>query len=146
MHRGRKRVFLVCLQIQYPTGITTGYNTFRHNHDKKTRPRDQESYYSKQIVGYIQLSQHIDQCCILSPSPFSPSLFHFLSLSISNFPPSLLPLQKSVMKDRSSGLSSLQYTLVSHVNMTINNAPFHFVSIELHCDPDVTPACVSKQR
>jgi xylosylprotein 4-beta-galactosyltransferase len=90
------------MTIQYPIGITTGYNTFRHNHDKQKRPRDQDSYHSKQI--------------------------------------------KSIMKDRTSGLSSLQYTLVSHMNMTINNAPFHFVSIELHCDPDVTPACVTKQR
>ena len=81
MPRGRKRVFLVCLQIQYPTGITTGYNTFRHNHDKKKRPRDQESYYSKQIVGYSYpntltsvvfslLPPSLPLSFIFSPSPF----------------------------------------------------------------------------
>jgi len=30
--------------IQYPQGITTGYKTFRHIHDKVKRPRDQKSY------------------------------------------------------------------------------------------------------
>ena len=45
------------------------------------------------------------------------------------------------MRDRTTGLSTLKYSLVSHANMTINGAPFHFVSIELDCDTNVTPHC-----
>lgn len=48
------------------------------------------------------------------------------------------------MRDRTTGLSTLKYTLVSHVNMTINDAPFHFVNIELDCDRSITPHCDSR--
>ena len=49
-------VFRCCVpfqQVQYPTGITTGYNTFRHNHDKEKRPRDQMTYYDKKTVSKV---------------------------------------------------------------------------------------------
>lgn len=88
--------------IHYPTGITTGYDTFRHNHDKEKRPRDQKSYYSQQT--------------------------------------------KSVMKDRSTGLNTIQYKVISRVNMTIDNAPFYFVNVHLYCDPDFTPNCINKPK
>ncbi|XP_003391828.3 PREDICTED: beta-1,4-galactosyltransferase 7-like, partial [Amphimedon queenslandica] len=32
------------LQLHRPAGITTGNKTFRHNHDRKVRPRDMKSY------------------------------------------------------------------------------------------------------
>jgi xylosylprotein 4-beta-galactosyltransferase len=32
------------LKIHRPAGITTGYKTFKHNHDKKERKRDMKSY------------------------------------------------------------------------------------------------------
>ena len=48
---------------------------------------------------------------------------HTLSLTISlSHTCSLSHTQKSIIKDRSSGLSNLRYTLVSHANMTINDA------------------------
>ena len=47
--------------------------------------------------------------------PLSLSLSHTHTLSLTH-------TQKSIMKDRPSGLSTLRYTLVSHANMTINDA------------------------
>lgn len=32
------------MKVHYPQGIRTGYNTFKHNHDKEKRPRDQKRY------------------------------------------------------------------------------------------------------
>ena len=50
-------------------------------------------------------------------------------------------IQVSRKRDRSTGLNNLKYSVVSHLNMTINRAPFHFVSVELDCDTNVTPFC-----
>lgn len=43
------------VQVHYPKGITTGYNTFKHNHDKQKRPRDQTNYYSQQTVSHSNM-------------------------------------------------------------------------------------------
>ena len=38
------------LQIFQPKGITTGYKTFLHIHDKDARPRDQKRYHNQYEV------------------------------------------------------------------------------------------------
>ena len=43
---------VIHLQIFQPKGITTGYKTFLHIHDKDARPRDQKRYYNQYEVGY----------------------------------------------------------------------------------------------
>ena len=35
------------MTVHYPQGITTGYNTFRHIHDKDRRPRDQKRFLNQ---------------------------------------------------------------------------------------------------
>lgn len=40
-----------------------------------------------------------------------------------------------------TGLHSVRYKLVSNIEMTIDGAPLHFVSVTLECDYDVTPFC-----
>lgn len=52
----------VGMKVHYPQGITTGYRTFKHIHDKQKRPRDQSknkkqwdvSYGTCDVVLYIQ--------------------------------------------------------------------------------------------
>ena len=52
--------------------------------------------------------------------------------------------QKKVQfqRDRSTGLDTLKYTLLSEVHMTIKDAPCVIYNVELHCDKDVTPWCI----
>ena len=44
-------------------------------------------------------------------------------------------------RDRVTGVKTVQYTLVSNIEMTIDNAPMHFVGVTLECDYKVTPFC-----
>ena len=44
---------LYLFQIHRPIGITTGYKTFKHNHNKHLRPRDMKSYNNQWRVKYI---------------------------------------------------------------------------------------------
>lgn len=39
-------------QLLRPKGITTGYNTFKHIHDKVKRPRDYKRYGSQKQVQF----------------------------------------------------------------------------------------------
>lgn len=39
------------MKVHYPQGITTGYNTFRHIHDREKRPRDQKRLYNQWEVS-----------------------------------------------------------------------------------------------
>ena len=49
--------------------------------------------------------------------------------------------QMSRRRDRSTGLNTLKYTVVSDIEMTVAGAPLHFVSVELECDYNLTPFC-----
>lgn len=46
-------------QVHYPQGITTGYKTFRHVHDKKKRPRDQKRYHNQWDVSVTVTWCHV---------------------------------------------------------------------------------------
>ena len=46
----------VFAQVTRPTGIKTGYKTFRHIHNKKTRPRDNKRYFNQTQVCHIYIS------------------------------------------------------------------------------------------
>lgn len=85
------------MEVHYPQGITTGYQTFKHMHDRHKRPRDQKAYKNQWDL--------------------------------------------SRRKDRKTGFSTVKYDLVSSVEMSIDGAKFHFVSVEVHCDYKVTPFC-----
>ena len=39
------------MKIHHPEGISTGYQTFRHIHDRHKRPRDQKSYHNQREVS-----------------------------------------------------------------------------------------------
>lgn len=41
------------MKVQYPRGITTGYNTFRHIHDRDKRPRDQKRIMNQKEVSLL---------------------------------------------------------------------------------------------
>ena len=41
------------MKVHYPQGITTGYSTFKHIHDKQKRPRDQKRYENQWDVSTI---------------------------------------------------------------------------------------------
>ena len=47
----------------------------------------------------------------------------------------------SKKRDRKTGLSTVAYKTLSSLSMEISGAPLHFVSVELHCDHDLTPFC-----
>ncbi len=42
--------------VQYPKGITTGYQTFRHIHDRVKRLRDQKKYKNQWDVSQFNFS------------------------------------------------------------------------------------------
>lgn len=44
-------------------------------------------------------------------------------------------------RDRKTGLDTVAYSVVSDVAMLIDNAPVHFVSVDLVCDYELTPFC-----
>lgn len=50
-------------------------------------------------------------------------------------------MQMSSRRDRRTGLSTLTYTKVSDLEITISGSPFHFVSVKLDCDYKLTPFC-----
>ncbi len=39
------------MKVHYPQGISTGYSTFKHIHDKQKRPRDQKRYENQWDVS-----------------------------------------------------------------------------------------------
>lgn len=43
----KKMAACVCFQVYRPTGITTGYHSFKHNHNNDKRKRDQKRYYNQ---------------------------------------------------------------------------------------------------
>lgn len=43
------------MTVKYPKGITTGYNTFRHIHDRDKRPRDQKRLHNQKEVSWPEL-------------------------------------------------------------------------------------------
>ena len=45
-------IVLFLYQLHRPAGITTGNKTFRHNHDRKVRPRDMKSYGTQWRVSF----------------------------------------------------------------------------------------------
>lgn len=49
----------LCTQIFKPKGITTGYNTFHHIHDRNARPRDQKRYHNQYEVDYLYLTRKL---------------------------------------------------------------------------------------
>lgn len=47
--------------VQYPKNITTGYKTFKHNHDKVKRPRDQKQYKNQWNVSMYKPGMHVKE-------------------------------------------------------------------------------------
>lgn len=43
----------VKMKVYYPQGIRTGYKTFKHNHDRERRPRDQKKYQNQYEVSPV---------------------------------------------------------------------------------------------
>ena len=43
--------------------------------------------------------------------------------------------------DRKTGLSNVKFNIVSNIEVSIEGAPLHFVSVKVHCDRKVTPFC-----
>ena len=41
------------MKVHYPEGIRTGSNTFKHNHDKEKRPRDQKRIDNQGSVSQL---------------------------------------------------------------------------------------------
>lgn len=53
----------------------------------------------------------------------------------------LILLQLSRKRDRKTGVSTVQFRVVSNIEMTIGGAPLNFVNVELVCNYDITPFC-----
>lgn len=54
-------------KVQYPQGITTGYNTFKHIHDRKERPRDMKRYgnqWQVSVCGHKWECVHCSECLL----------------------------------------------------------------------------------
>lgn len=97
-----------------------------------------DHYWPQDIQAHSRQSQKTQGSKVLlqpvggTPlTPFSDSCQGVVCLSI----------QMSRKRDRTTGLNTLKYSILSHLNMTINGAPFHFVNVELACDTTVTPFC-----
>lgn len=85
------------LPLLRPTGIKTGYNTFKHIHDKVKRPRDYKRYGSQKQVQF--------------------------------------------KRDPTTGVDTVQYTLISQKQLMIDGAPVMVYNVELYCDTNKTPWC-----
>lgn len=44
-------------------------------------------------------------------------------------------------RDKKTGVNTVKYSIVNIVNMTVSDAPLHFVNVELVCDYQETPFC-----
>lgn len=106
------------MTIHYPRGIKSGYDTFKHNHDKEKRPRDRQR----------------------GKNQWDVSLMIVASIDVSVF---FCTWQVAAKRDRQTGITTVKYEVVSNLELTIDKAPVNFVSVKLECDYKMTPFCDS---
>ena len=54
--------------------------------------------------------------------------------------------QQSKRRDRITGVDSVQYTIISTNNLTIEDAPVQMLNVNLYCDLDFTPYCITPEQ
>ncbi|KAK3704746.1 hypothetical protein QZH41_009749 [Actinostola sp. cb2023] len=107
--------------------ITTGYNTFEHDHDPEVRKRDYKRLFNqRKVIEYFNEKKKLKLFL---------KLLNLLHLYLASF-----------RRDRKTGISNIDYEIMSKKELTIDGAPLTIVNVELECDYDVTPWCDEKKK
>ena len=127
------------LSIQRPQGVTTGYNTFKHVHDKERRPRDYKVSYFRYLSSGHQI--WIFKIRIIR-NPWW-DIRHNLCLKCLIFLFQRIGEQKKEQfkRDPIGGFDTLRHTVVRIDSLLIGQSPVKILNVELECDEKITPWC-----
>ena len=118
------------LTINRPQGVTTGYNTFRHVHDKERRKRDYKVCKGEMQILYVSLLIYIKILCHVA---FSKKKLKIQRIGDQK--------KDQFSRDREGGYDNVDYELIRTDHLTIGGAKVTVVNVELKCNKEKTPWC-----
>lgn len=115
------RIRDVGLELHRPKGVTTGYETFKHVHDKVKRPRDYK--VNREQFPFCK-SEKLKQTR-------AQRLFQRIGDQ----------KKQQFKRDLKGGFHTLKHKVARIDELNINSTPVKILHVELECNKEETPWC-----
>lgn len=114
------RIRDVGLELHRPKGVTTGYETFKHVHDKVKRPRDYKVCLRNFLFFKSERNKHARNASFQRIGDQKKQQFK---------------------RDLKSGFHTLKHKVARTDVLNINSTPVKILHVELECNKEATPWC-----
>ena len=115
------RIRDVGLDLHRPRGVTTGYETFKHVHDKVKRPRDYK------VVSFSKSARNKHAKNQIRNALFSQRIGD--------------QKKQQFKRDLKGGYHTLKHKVARIDDLNINSTPVKILHVELECNKEETPWC-----